>query len=51
MGLTAGDLSRPVVGIVNTFSEFNNCHRGLRELVEYVKRGVWQAGGLPLDRG
>ena len=39
----------PIVGIVNTFSELNHCHRGLRELCEAVKRGVWQGGGLPLE--
>src|SRR6516165_3441909 len=49
MGLSPGALAKPVVGIVNTYSELNNCHRSLRELVEAVKRGVWQAGALPLE--
>jgi dihydroxy-acid dehydratase len=49
MGYSREALGRPTVGIVNTFSELNNCHRGLRELAEAVKRGVWQAGGLPLE--
>ncbi|MBI3854635.1 MAG: dihydroxy-acid dehydratase [Planctomycetes bacterium] len=49
MGLSRDDLSKPIVGIVNTYSELNNCHRGFRELAEAVKRGVWQAGGLPLE--
>lgn len=49
MGFSAEALGKPIVGIVNTFSEFNNCHRGFRELAEAVKRGVWQAGGLPLE--
>ncbi len=49
MGFSCHALGKPVVGIVNTFSELNNCHRGLRELAEAVKRGVWQAGGLPLE--
>jgi dihydroxy-acid dehydratase len=49
MGYSPRALGKPIVGIVNTFSEFNNCHRGLRELAEAVKRGVWQAGGLPLE--
>lgn len=49
MGYSDEALSKPIVGIVNTFSELNNCHRGFRELAEAVKRGVWQAGGLPLE--
>jgi dihydroxy-acid dehydratase len=48
-GLTAEDLGRPIVGIAQTWSEFNPCHRHLREIAEAVKRGVWQAGGLPLE--
>jgi dihydroxy-acid dehydratase len=48
-GLTAEDLARPIVGIAQTWSEFNPCHRHLREVAESVKRGVWQAGGLPLE--
>ncbi len=49
MGLSRGALEKPVVGIVNTASDLNSCHRGFRELAEAVKRGVWQAGGLPLE--
>jgi dihydroxy-acid dehydratase len=49
MGLSDEALGKPVVGIVNTASEFNNCHRGLGELIEAVKRGVWQAGALPRE--
>ncbi len=49
MGYTPQSLGKPVVGVLNTWSELNNCHRGLRELAEAVKRGVWQAGGLPLE--
>jgi dihydroxy-acid dehydratase len=41
-------LARPVVGIVDTTSDLNNCHRHFPELVEAVKRGVLAAGGLPL---
>ena len=48
-GLTAEDLGRPVIGIAQTWSEFNPCHRHLREVADAVKRGVWQAGGLPLE--
>ncbi len=49
MGYSDEDLAKPIVGIANTYSEFNNCHRSLKELGEAVKRGVWQAGGLPLE--
>jgi len=49
MGYSDRALGKPVVGIVNTVSDLNNCHRGLRELAEAVRRGVWQAGGLPLE--
>jgi len=49
MGLGTDSLEKPIVGIVNTYSELNNCHRGFRELADVVKRGVWQAGGLPLE--
>jgi dihydroxy-acid dehydratase len=49
MGYSGEALDKPIVGIVNTYSELNNCHRGLKDLVEAVKRGVWQAGGLPLE--
>ncbi len=47
MGLSDEALLKPIVGIVDTSSDFNNCHRGLRELIAAVERGVWQAGGLP----
>src|SRR5437588_13067000 len=43
------DLTKPVVGIAQTWSELNHCHRHFRDLAEAVKRGVWQAGGLPLE--
>lgn len=49
MGYSTDLLSKPVVGIASTYSEFNNCHRGVPELVEAVKRGVLAAGGLPLE--
>jgi dihydroxy-acid dehydratase len=48
MGFSRDALGKPVVGIVNTASDLNNCHRDVPQLVEAVKRGVWQAGGLPL---
>jgi dihydroxy-acid dehydratase len=49
MGYDDADLARPVIGICNTYSELNNCHAHLRGLAEAVKRGVWQAGGFPLE--
>lgn len=49
MGYTDEDLRKPVIGIANTFSELNKCHSNFNELVEYVKRGVWQAGGMPME--
>jgi dihydroxy-acid dehydratase len=48
MGYSQAMLDRPVVGIVDTGSDFNNCHRTVPELIEAVKRGVLAAGGLPL---
>ncbi len=48
MGYSQSMLDRPVVGIVNTASDYNNCHRTVPELTEAVKRGVLAAGGLPL---
>lgn len=40
---------RPVIGICNTWSELTPCNSGLRELAEGVKRGVWDAGGFPVE--
>jgi dihydroxy-acid dehydratase len=40
---------RPVVGICNTFSELNPCNAHFRELAEWVKRGIYEAGGLPVE--
>ncbi|MBT3533843.1 MAG: dihydroxy-acid dehydratase, partial [Rhodospirillaceae bacterium] len=49
MGYSDEMLARPIVGIINTASGYNNCHRGLPELVAAVKRGVLAQGGLPID--
>jgi dihydroxy-acid dehydratase len=49
MGYSQDELKKPVVGIANTFSKFNPCHRTFPDLVEAVKRGVSAAGGLPLE--
>jgi len=40
---------RPVIGICNTWSELTPCNAHFRELAEFVKRGVWEAGGFPLE--
>jgi dihydroxy-acid dehydratase len=40
---------RPIIGICNTFSELTPCNAHFRELAEHVKRGVWEAGGVPLE--
>jgi len=49
MGYTEDALERPIVGITNTYSGFNACHRTVPELIEAVKRGVMLAGGLPIE--
>ncbi len=49
MGYSAEMLARPVVGIADSKSGFNNCHRHFPELIEAVKRGVIAAGGLPIE--
>ncbi len=40
---------RPIIGICNTWSELSPCNSGLRDLAEGVKRGVWEAGGFPVE--
>ncbi len=40
---------KPVIGICNSWSELNNCNAHLRQVAEAVKRGVWAAGGFPLE--
>ena len=42
---------KPIIAIVNTWSEMNPCHMHLRERAGQVKRGVWQAGGFPVEFG
>jgi dihydroxy-acid dehydratase len=46
-GYDEQDLARPVVGIANLASDYNPCHRAMPSLVDNVKRGVLEAGGLP----
>ncbi len=40
---------KPMIGICNSWSELNNCNAHLRQVAEAVKRGVWAAGGVPLE--
>lgn len=40
---------RPIIGICNTWSELTPCNAHFRDLAERVKRGVWEAGGFPLE--
>ena len=50
MGYSAEDYQgKPVIGIINTWSDLNTCHSHFRERAEEVKRGVWQAGGFPVE--
>jgi dihydroxy-acid dehydratase len=48
MGLSDDALSRPIVGIADTSSDYNACHGNAPQLVEAIKRGVMLAGGLPM---
>lgn len=47
-GYDRDDLDRPIIGVAHTMSDFTPCHRQMPELVEAVKRGVLEAGGLPM---
>ena len=50
MGFAADDYAgKPVIAIINTWSDINPCHAHFRQRAEEVKRGVWQAGGFPLE--
>ena len=50
LGVAEADYrGKPVIAIVNTWSEINPCHQHFRTRAEEVKRGVWQAGGFPLE--
>jgi len=48
MGYSDDALERPIVGITNTYSDYNPCHGNVPDLIEAVKRGVMLAGGLPM---
>ena len=47
-GYTDDALDRPIVGITNTFSDYNPCHGNVPDLIEAVKRGVMLAGAMPM---
>jgi dihydroxy-acid dehydratase len=50
MGYTRADYAgKPVIAIINTWSEINPCHTHFRQRAEEVKRGIWQAGGFPIE--
>ena len=50
MGYTSGDYAgKPVIAIINTWSDFNQCHAHFKQRVDDVKRGILQAGGFPVE--
>jgi dihydroxy-acid dehydratase len=50
MGYERGDYAgKPVIAVLNTWSDINSCHTHFKQRVEEVKRGVWQAGGFPVE--
>jgi dihydroxy-acid dehydratase len=49
IGLTDADIARPIVGIASTWTETMPCNFTLRDLAQHVKRGVWEAGGTPME--
>jgi dihydroxy-acid dehydratase len=49
LGYSEDALSRPIIGIVNTYSSFNPCHANIPQLMDAVKRGVQFSGGLAID--
>ncbi|QYK43378.1 MAG: dihydroxy-acid dehydratase [Paracoccaceae bacterium] len=49
MGYSDDALDRPIIGITNTFSGYNACHRNVPDMIEALKRGVMLAGGLPIE--
>ncbi|SAK92180.1 dihydroxy-acid dehydratase [Caballeronia glebae] len=50
MGYHPSDyMGKPVIAVINTWSEINPCHTHFRQRAEEVKRGIWQAGGFPVE--
>ena len=50
-GFPTEDLKKPVIGIANSYTDVNPGHRVFRELAEFVKEGIWAAGGVPAEFG
>lgn len=48
-GYRTTDLGKPIIGIVNSYTDVNPGHRSFGELVKYVKEGIWSAGGCPAE--
>lgn len=51
MGFSDYDLDRPIIGIANTWNMANPGHANLKDVAEYVKQGIFQAGGTPVEFG
>jgi dihydroxy-acid dehydratase len=50
LGLAQADyMGKPIIAVINTWSDINPCHMHFKARVEEVKRGVWQAGGVPME--
>jgi dihydroxyacid dehydratase/phosphogluconate dehydratase len=50
MGYAPADYEgKPIIGILNSWSDLSQCHTHFRQRAEDVKRGVWQAGGFPVE--
>ena len=49
MGYDETDWDRPIIGIINTWSDINQCHAHFPDRVQWVKRGILQAGGMPIE--
>ena len=48
-GYRTEDLKKPVIGIANSYTDVNPGHRAFKQLVEFVKEGIWAAGGIPAE--
>ncbi len=49
VGYRKKDLEKPIIGVVNSWNDVNPGHKPLKELVNYVKEGIWTAGGTPAE--
>jgi dihydroxy-acid dehydratase len=50
LGFSSEDFTgKPKIGIINTWSDMNTCHSHFKDRAEQIKRGVWQAGGFPIE--